>query len=117
MSLTRANMRSEKLLPRCRDRGNSAAARRAPGDAPRSAPRRSRRRRSWRDAPWCKISDRADLIGAAGIGVAELARDLDRVIEIFGVDHIEAEQLLLGLGERPVDHQRRLILAQRGRRR
>ena len=47
----------------------------------------------------------------------EVARDLDRLVEIPAVDDVEAEQLLLGLGVGPVEHDRRLVLAQRGRRR
>ena len=59
--------------------------------------------------------DRADLVGAAGIGRGEFARDIQRLVQIGDVDHIEAEQLLLRLGERAVDHQRRVLrLAQRG---
>src|SRR5262249_46261622 len=42
--------------------------------------------------------------------------DLERLLERRAVDDIEAEQLLLGLSERPVDHQRRLpVLPDRGR--
>jgi multidrug efflux pump subunit AcrA (membrane-fusion protein) len=42
---------------------------------------------------------------------------LDRVIVVFGFDQNETEQLLLGLGKGTVEHDRRIILAQRGRRR
>ena len=66
--------------------------------------------------PGLKQADRADLIGAAGIGRAEIARDVERLVEVLAVDHIEAEQLFLGLGKGPVDHERRIVLAQRGRR-
>ncbi len=62
-------------------------------------------------------ADRADLIGAAGIGLAEIARDGDRLVEVVAVDQIEAEQLFLGLGIGAVEHDRRIFLAQRGRRR
>ena len=36
-----------------------------------------------RNAPWGDNADRADFIGAAGIGRAEIARDLQRVVEIL----------------------------------
>ena len=60
------------------------------------------------------MADRADLIGAAGIGLAEVARDFERFIEVLAIDDVEAEQLLLGLGKGTVQHQRRIVLAQRG---
>ena len=63
------------------------------------------------------MADGADLIGAAGIGLAEIARDVERLVEVLAVDDIEAEQLLLGFGKGAVQHQRRIVLAQRGRRR
>ena len=50
-------------------------------------------------------ADRPDLVGAAGIG---LGRDRARSrapLQRLAIDDVEAEQLLLGLGERPVDHQ------------
>ncbi len=50
---------------RCRGRGNSAAARRAPAGARRSAPHRSRPSRSRHAAPRQEQADRPDLIGAA----------------------------------------------------
>ena len=67
--------------------------------------------------PGCEHADRADFIGAAGIGRAEIARDVERLVEILAVDDVEAEQLFLGLGIGAVDHDRRIVLAQRGRRR
>ena len=67
--------------------------------------------------PGFEHADRADFIGAAGIGLAEIARDVERLVEILAVDDIEAEQLFLGLGIGAVDHHRRIFLAQRGRRR
>src|SRR6202051_113280 len=99
----RATTRSERLPRRWRDCGSNALARRPPGDAPRSARHRSRRYRSLRDAPRRKHADGADFVGAAGIGRAELARDVERLVEIPAVDDIEAEQLLLGLGIGPVE--------------
>ena len=60
--------------------------------------------------------DGPDLVGAAGIGRAEIARDVDRLVEIVAVDEVEPEQLLLGLGIGTVEHDRRIVLAQRGRR-
>ena len=95
---------------RCRDRGNSAAARRSPGAAPRSAPARSRPR-SVMPAASCRALEDSRRAGSRrrrpGLASAEFARDLERLVELGAVDDVEAEQLLLGLGERPVDHQRR----------
>ena len=65
--------------------------------------------------PRAEQADGPDLVGAAGIGRAEIARDVDRLIEVLAVDDIEAEQLFLGLGIGAVEHQRRIVLAQRGR--
>src|SRR6266700_66390 len=112
-----ARTRSGRPPRRCRDRGNSAAARRRPGGAPRSARHRSRRCRSFHCASGSERADRADFVGPAGIGFAELARDIERLVEILAVDDIKAEQLLLGFGIGAVDHQRRILLAQGGRRR
>jgi hypothetical protein len=62
-----------------------------------------------------KNADGPDLIGAARIGPAEILGGLERLVEGGAVDDIEAQELLLGLGEGPVDHQRRLaVLAERG---
>ena len=62
-----------------------------------------------------ELADGADLVGAARIGPAEILGGLERLVEGGAVDDIEAQELLLGLGEGPVDHQRRLaVLAQRG---
>ena len=66
--------------------------------------------------PGIEHADRTDFIGAAGIGLAEIARDVERLVEILAVDDIEAEQLFLGLGIGAVEHDRRIVLAQRGRR-
>ena len=68
-------------------------------------------------APGLQHADGADLVGAAGIGRAKIARDVERLVEVVAVDDVEAEQLLLGLGIGAVDHDRRIVLAQRGRRR
>ena len=59
--------------------------------------------------PGAEHADGADLIGAAGIGPAKLLRGLERFVEGGAVDDIEAQELLLGLGEGPVDDQRRLL--------
>ena len=61
------------------------------------------------------MRDRADLVGAAGWRAQVRARSR-APRRAIAVDDIEAEQLLLGLGERPVDDQARAALAQRGRR-
>jgi hypothetical protein len=53
---------------------------------------------------------------STGVGRAKVAGDVDRLIEILAVDDVEAEQLFLGLGIGTVDHDRRIVLAQRGRR-
>ena len=59
--------------------------------------------------------DRADFVGAAGVRRDQLTRDVERFLEICHIDDEEAQQLLLGLGERTVDHQRlALRLAERG---
>src|SRR6202043_2582152 len=115
----RAGSRSERPPPRYRGRENSATRRQPPGDAPRSARRRSSRyrSRSRRCAAGREHADRADLIGAAGIGSSKVARDVERLVEILAIDEIEAEQLLLGLGIGAVDDQGRIVLAQRSRRR
>src|SRR5258707_3244757 len=94
----RARTRSETPPRRCRDCGNSATARRPPGDAPRSARHRSRRYRSLRNTPRIEHTDGANFVGAAGIGRAEIARDVERLVEVLAVDDVEAEQLLLGFG-------------------
>src|SRR6476619_4542515 len=94
----RARTRSGTPPRRCRDCGNSAIARRPPGDAPRSARRRSRRCRSRRNTPGIEHTDGANLVGAAGIGRAEIARNIERLVEVLAVDDVEAEQLLLGFG-------------------
>src|SRR5579872_327175 len=91
----RAGWRSGMLLPRYRDCGNSAEVRRRPGDAPMSGPHRSSRRLSLRPRSGVEQADRANLIGPARIGGAEVSRDVERSIEIFAIDDIEAEQLLL----------------------
>src|SRR5438128_6758520 len=98
-----------------RDRGNSAAMRQAPGGGRRSAPLLSRQHQSCGMRPRHEYADRADLIGTARVRLTEIARDGKRIVELLALDNVEAEQLLLGLGERPVDHQRRLALAQRSR--
>ena len=67
--------------------------------------------------PGVNMADGTDLIGAAGIGRAEIARDVERRVEVLAVDEVEAEQLFLGFGIGAVEHQRRIVLAQRGRRR
>src|SRR3954454_6141580 len=114
-----ANTHFERLPPRYRDCGNSAAMRRAPGAAPRSAPHRSRRRRrrAFRKTSRQEQADGPDFIGAAGIGLGEVARKLQRLLQSGDVDDIEAEQLLLGFGIRSVDHQRRLLVLVQCRRR
>ena len=61
-------------------------------------------------------ADGADFVGAAGIGRAELARDIERLVEVVAVDEVEAEQLFFGLRIGTVEHERRIVLAQRGRR-
>src|SRR5215475_13351615 len=100
---------------RYRGRESSARAPPPPWGAPRSASHRSRPRRSRRDAPWTEHSDGADLVGPARTGAAELLGDVQRLLERGAIDHIETEQLLLGLGERTVDdHGRIAILPQRG---
>src|SRR5579863_1103352 len=98
-SSTPASRRSERLLPPCPDCGSTAAARRPPGDAPRSALRRSRRYRcrSRHGAPRLIHADGANLVSPAGIDGAEIARDAERLVEIPAIDNIEAEQLFLGL--------------------
>src|SRR3954447_3044488 len=96
---------------RYRDCGSNAAARRPPGGAPSSARYRSRRYRSCRHAPGHEAADRANLVSAAGIGLAKIAGDVERFLEILAIDDIEAEQLFLGLGKRTVQHQRRIVLA------
>src|SRR5258708_3288527 len=54
-------------------------------------------------------------MGPARVGCTKLARDLEHLVERLAVDDVEAQKLLLGLGERAVDHDRLLaILAQRG---
>src|SRR5881394_3920817 len=90
-----AGRRFDRPPRRYRDCGSNAAAHRPPGAAPKSARYRSRRYRSCRHAPGHEGADRADLIGAAGIGLAEIARDVERFIEILAIDEIEAEQLFL----------------------
>src|SRR5580698_1101842 len=112
----RADRRSGMLLPRYQDYENSAEVRRRPGDAPKSGLHRPRRYPSCRLRSGLEKSDRANLIGAARIGGAEVARDIDGGIEVLAVDDVEAEQLLLGLSIGTVQHQRRIVLAQRGRR-
>src|SRR3981189_1591029 len=107
----RAGKRSERLPRRYRDCGNSARARRPPGDAPKSVRHRSRRYRSRRSTPGLKQADRANFVCAPGIGGAEIARDIERLVEILAVHHIEAEQLLFGFGKGPVEHDRRIVLA------
>ena len=113
----------KRLLGRCPGRGNSAAGRPPPAAAPRSAPPSIQADVGHdltlppaRRPVGIIERDGADLIGAAGIGRGQLAGDVQRLVEIVDVDHVEAQQLLLGLGERAVDDQRRLLgLAQGGR--
>src|SRR3546814_6082786 len=53
----------------------------------------------------------------ARIGFRQSAGGAERLVQGRAVDDVKAEQLLLGLGERPVEHQRLVAaLAQRGRR-
>jgi hypothetical protein len=59
--------------------------------------------------------DGAQLIGTAGIGGRELARHGERLVEIGNVDHVEAQQLLLGLGEGAIDDERRILRLAQGR--
>ena len=125
----------ERPPRRCRDRGNSAAARRSPGAGlmsarPRSKPchscskslmpvtmsspsqpRSGLRRRAVGGGRRSRPvgSDRTQLVGAARIGGGELLGRLQRLVEAGALDDIEAEQLLLGLGEGPVDDQRRVL--------
>ena len=53
----------------------------------------------------------------SGLTVKQIARDGDRRVEVVAVDQIKAEQLFLGLGIGAVEHNRRIFLAQCGRRR
>src|SRR5262249_32099672 len=107
--------------PPRRDRGcgNSATARRRPGDGPTSVPRRSRPCRSCAQGSRAEELQRTNLIGAgARVHGSELARRLDRGVERGAIDDEEAEELLLGFGERAVDDERLLAApAQRRRRR
>ena len=66
-----------------------------------------------------EFGHRADLVAAgAGIGLGELFRRVEGGLQGGAVDDVEAEELLLGLREGPVDHQFLAPLAQgRGRRR
>src|SRR5918992_4576522 len=107
-SSARAGRRSEKLPRRYRGYGNSAAARRPPGGEPKSVRHQSRQYRSWLPAPRREVADGTDLVGAAGIGRAEIAGDAERLVEVLAVDEIEAEQLFLGFGIGAVQHQRRI---------
>lgn len=58
-------------------------------------------------------ADRPQLIGAAGVSLAQLPCDLERLIEIVTIDDVEAEQLLLGLGEGAVQNQGRIAVLAR----
>ena len=61
------------------------------------------------------MGDRADLIGAAGVGLGRGRGRPPAPRRGVAVDDVEAQQLLLGLGEGAVDHQRRVAaLAQGG---
>ena len=102
----------------CRDRGNSAAAPpTAWGRAEVSAASiQARSVMSSRAPAWNSRPD-ASRRRRPGLASRELARDVERFLERLAVDHVEAEQLLLGLGERPVEHHGgSLVLAQRRRR-
>jgi hypothetical protein len=50
-------------------------------------------------------ADGADFIDGARIGAAQVARDIERGILGGAIDDVKAQQLLLGLGKRAVDHQ------------
>src|SRR6476659_1152100 len=77
---------------------------------------RSRRGRSRPEAPRPEHAERSDLERTRGAARArQLAGSLDRLIERRTIDDIEAEELLLGLGERAVDHQRLTALPDGGR--
>jgi len=54
----------------------------------------------------------ADFIDRSPIDTAELARRRDRRVVVDAIDHIEAEQLLFGLGKRAVEHDARARAAQ-----
>src|SRR5690349_3652814 len=101
-----------RLPRRGRDRGNTARARPPPADAPhatqpRSTPCRSRRRtfaglrfgglRAGRE-----IADGPDLERTVLV-LAKVTRRLDGFVEVLAIDQVEAQKLLLGLGERAVD--------------
>src|SRR5688500_18649636 len=82
--------RLPETLPRpCPDRGNNAAARRAPGDAQPSWPDESRRYRSRLRRPGDEVAQWTDFHGARHID--DVARYLDGLFERRAVHHVEAE--------------------------
>src|SRR5688500_19910631 len=109
MTSTREARRSGTLPRRHRDRGSSARARPGPGDEPRPAPPRSRPDRSRHADPGLEELHGTDLERAHGAaGRREILRRLERLVERRALDDVEAEELLLGLGERTVDDPRLL---------
>src|SRR3712207_5650858 len=99
-------MRRGTLPPPYRGLGNSAAAHSSPGAARPSAPHESKQCPSSGAAPGIEERQRSDFERSRGAaGPCEIARGFDRLIEGRALDHIEAKELLLGLGERPVENE------------
>src|SRR5882672_5730826 len=85
-------------------------------DAPTTATTTNRIASGYHAGVGPKHHQRADLVGALRVARAgEVLRDVERRIEALAFDDVEPEQLLLGLRERAVDHERLLALADRGR--
>jgi len=104
----------ERLLGGVEVAENSAARRRPPGDEPKVSAASIQAVSVTAAHSGPEQADGTDLIGAAGIGRAEIARDGNRFVgDPCNRRTLEAEQLFLGLGIGAIEHQRRIILAQR----
>src|SRR5262245_6215951 len=85
-------------LPKYRSSAPTARGR-APRNATSIHPRSVTSGRLLGGGPGKVERDRPNLVGAARVGAAEIARDRQRLLQVRAVDDEEAEQLLLGLGE------------------
>src|SRR5438874_12416449 len=92
---------------RYRGRGNSAAVPPPPAGARRPRPRRSTPSRSPAARSRLEVADWSDFVGTTRIGSAEVLCNLERLVERLAFDYEESEQLFLGFGKWPVDHQGR----------
>src|SRR5579862_3500806 len=92
------------LPPPHPDRENIAAEPRPPGAGQQSVRRRPSQPPSLQTDSWIKVNERTHLEPACVAN--EPARHLDGILERVAIHDVETQQLLLGLRERPVEHQR-----------